>query len=167
MTPFDAEPLLNPATPEHPRQRLCTTYTRQHEASMHAMHQNCFGTPGFGYMWQAIGSTTWELAFRTKEYFNTGGYMAPSAAIVLVAILAAGDVAIAILCRLLLRLLRVNNERRKQLGAAVADKEEAQKTRVLLSLCILILVQMATITAAVVCGEVSSTLGLLIAVWVV
>ena len=157
LFPFHLHPLLNPAPPAHARQRLCATYSPRYVEESARAWGRCVGYPAFGYMWEEIGSSRWELAFRTTENANTGPYIAPSSGVMFVALLAFTDLAIAVLCRILLRLLHFNNQRRRELraGRDTADADEAKKTRILLYLCVLVFLQMITITASFLCGEVS------------
>ena len=90
--------------------------------------------------------------------------MAPNSAIIFIGVLATTDLTISVFSILLLQQLRMNNQLRKQLGQGgeLADKKEVQKTRIILSLCVLIVFQMLSVSAAILFGQVCPPVVLLL-----
>ena len=127
--------------------------------------QLCSWGPGKGWVWGRLDGPEWDLSVRTLV--NNALYELPEPRVFVgLALLLITDGAIAILSFLLLRQLRIYNQRRQAAGARrhgqdVEQREadaQTQKTKVLLSLCLLILAQLVWVLIDVGCWEGPATL---------
>ena len=142
---------------------LCQLYHLEDYPGWPADRPFCQGYTEYGFMWSRIGGPRWRLAYRTKPGLNSG-FAPPDSILVLLGVATATDAAIGVLCFQLLERVRSH----RQLQASLrrfpksetdeGSKVETQKTVVLLSLCVIILLQLLTLAFSLTCNKVSDQL---------